>query len=111
MAELMSVSVHAVIKSFGARVFELTRTIEGDAARAARRAVADASRAFSRTALAGDEKRSQRAAELTFKSLGDAVRALDAIAAAATDASVPASALAAEGAALADAAFDRLARA
>ena len=110
MAELASLTtLHAEIKSFGGRVFELTRAIESDAARAARRATADASRALSRTIVEADDRRAVRALELTFKALSDAVRALDAIAAAC--ASVDASALAAEGAGLCDAAYDRIARA
>jgi hypothetical protein len=109
MSELAHITLHAEIKTFGGRVFEMTRAIESEDARAARRAVAEASRAFSRIASAGEERRARHALEQTFKALGDAVRALDALARVSpAPLSVDASALAAEGAGLCDAAYDRI---
>ena len=108
MLHLAPPTLGAALKSFGGRIFELTRALDTEPARAARRAAAEASRAFTRAGVAGEARLSRRALEIAFRALGDAVRALDAIAAAGGETSVPASALAAEGAGLSETAFDLL---
>jgi hypothetical protein len=106
MAELANVNLSSEIKAFGGRVFELTRPLGGELARAVRRAAADASRAYVRAVGQADARRARRALELAFKSLGDAVRALDGIARDAGAAAVLASALAAEGTGLCEEVYD-----
>src|SRR5437588_467203 len=97
MAELANLTIAAGIKTFGGRVFELTRPIDGEGARAVRRLAADASRAYARAVVEGDPRRVRRALELAFKALSDAVRTLDGIAACGSANAVLASALASEG--------------
>jgi hypothetical protein len=106
MAELANLTLGAGIKAFGGRVFELTRPLDGEGARAVRRFAADASRAYSRAAVEGEARRVRRALELAFKALTDAVRTLDGIAACEPASAVLASALASEGTGLCEEVYD-----
>lgn len=106
MPILANLTLGTDIKQFGDRVYALAGPMADELARDMRRAAADASRAYIRAMVEADARRARRALELTFKSLGDAVRALDGVARRADGRAVLASALAAEGACLCDAVYD-----
>ena len=91
----------AEIKAFGGRVFDLTQRFDAEPAKAVRRAAAEASRAYVRALVEADPRRARRALEIAFKSLSDAVRALDGLGA---------GALANEGSDLCEEVYDLLPR-
>jgi hypothetical protein len=108
MSVISNVTLRTEIKSFGGRIFELTRPIGDEAvAREMRRSVADASRAYVRAVAEADGRRARRALEVTFKALTDTVRGLDGLArGSTTEVAVLASTLAAEGTGLCEEVYD-----